>query len=69
MKLPHLLALVAFATITGCSSQGNASAQPPDPNVNLSAQEKIDNIKNDPEIPDGLKQIQIDTLQRQPGAK
>jgi len=29
----------------------------------------MEKIKNDPKIPDGLKQIQMDTLKAQPGAK
>lgn len=66
MKLTYLLPLLVLA---GCASKEDPTAATPDADVKLTTQEKIDKIQNDPKIPEGLKQIQIDTLQRQPGAR
>ena len=69
MKFAHLFLILPFAALAGCSSQGEGASQRPDPNVGLTAEQKIDKIKSDPTIPDGLKRIQTETLQRQAGIK
>jgi len=66
MKSSYLLALCLVAFLAGCSSQGNATAGP---TASLTPEQNMEKIKNDPKIPDGLKQIQMDTLKAQPGAK
>lgn len=62
------LAVLPLVALAGCSAGENA-AGPTDPNVHLSASEKIEKIENDPKIPDGLKKIQTETLRAGPDAK
>ncbi|WP_144241151.1 hypothetical protein [Fimbriimonas ginsengisoli] len=67
MKLTHLLPLCALAGLAGCSSRDSASGMHPTENV--TSRQKIDQIKADPNVPDGLKQIQVDTLSKDPMAR
>ncbi|AIE86063.1 hypothetical protein OP10G_2695 [Fimbriimonas ginsengisoli Gsoil 348] len=39
------------------------------PTENVTSRQKIDQIKADPNVPDGLKQIQVDTLSKDPMAR
>lgn len=57
------LTLIALA---GCS-QSESGPQTPGPTAGMTAQQNLEKIQNDPKIPDGLKKIQTDTLQNQPG--
>lgn len=59
--------LLPFALLAGCSSQPDEAALKADPKVNQTAQQALEKNQSDPNVPDGLKKIQADTLQRQPG--
>jgi len=61
------LLLFALVVLWGCSSQAETSAPPPSPNAGLTPQQNMEKIKSDPNIPEGLKKIQTETLQGQPG--
>ena len=52
--------------LAGCSSQGNRSASPV---ASTTPQQSIEKIRNDPKVPDGLKQIQINSILSQIGVK
>ncbi len=69
MKLAHLIPLFTLVALAGCSSQPADTDQRPTANASLTPQQNLEKIKNDPNIPDGLKKIQTDTLQRQAGIK
>lgn len=64
MKLAPLL---LFTVLAGCSSEAQNASQIPSSDVGLTNEQKIEKIQSDPNIPDGLKQIQTETLRRQPG--
>jgi hypothetical protein len=63
----RLLFLLGVAVLVGCSSPEGDATPRPDPNAGLTKRQKIEKIQNDPNIPDGLKKIQTETLSRQPG--
>lgn len=65
MKLKNLLPLVAL--LAGCSHSDPTVAAAPD--ANISADQKVEQFKNDSTMPEGLKKIKIETLQSQPGTK
>ena len=66
MKTTNFLPLFALVILTGCSSQPTPH---PSPTAHLTPQQDIEKIQNDPSVPDGLKKIQIDTIQRQAGIR
>ena len=66
MKVTYIYFLSLVIFLSGCSSPGNTT---PGPTASLTPEQNMEKIKNDPKIPDGLKQIQMDTLKAQPGAK
>ena len=68
MKITYLFSLCMVTVLIGCSSQGDSAAKI-DPSANSTPDQQIEKIKNDPNIPDGLKKIQTETLQAQPGVK
>jgi hypothetical protein len=63
----RLLLFLCAAVFGGCSSSQDDATPRPDPNAGLTKRQKIEKIQNDPNIPDGLKKIQTETLSRQPG--
>jgi len=66
MKLKSLLPLAVV--LAGCSHAADPKIAAA-PDAGISADQKIEQIKNDSSTPDGLKQIQMETLQHQPGSK
>ena len=68
MKL-STLPFLALITVAGCSAgEGNTSAQP-NADARLTPQQNLQKIEGDSKMPDGLKRIQTETLQRQAGIK
>ncbi|RYG48064.1 hypothetical protein EON79_05595 [bacterium] len=67
MKPSLLLPLFALSLAAGCSSGTDNAA--PGPDAGSTSQQQVEKIKNDPEMPEGLKKIKIDTLESQPGGK
>ncbi len=63
---PTILSLLVLGALGGCSTQPE---QAPSPEAKMTAQQNIDKIQSDSKIPDGLKKIQTETLQHQPGVK
>lgn len=68
MKFTHIFPLFVAVTLAGCSTQANQAATP-GPAAHMTPQQGIDKIQTDPNVPDGLKKIQVDTIQRQAGIK
>ena len=66
MKQSVLAFVLVIGALGGCSSQPQPA---PSPGAKMTAQQNIDQIKSDSKIPDGLKKIQTETLQHQPGVK
>jgi len=66
MKPIRLIPFFIFAVLGGCSPHGDPN---PGPSATLTSQQNLQRIQNDPKIPDGLKQIQTETLQHQAGMK
>ncbi|RYG38057.1 hypothetical protein EON81_04810 [bacterium] len=64
MKITYL-SLLPLALLVGCSSKSDDSGVPSSSNAGLTAEQKVEKIQSDPNIPDGLKQIKADTIQRQ----
>lgn len=65
MKSFYPLTLTITFLLAGCGSHGDDAPVKPGPDSGLSAQQKIDKIQSNANIPDGLKRIQTDTLQHQ----
>ncbi len=66
MKLFAGVLLISSIVLTGCAAQPDPQAGP---TSKLTAKQSAQKIANDPKIPDGLKKIQMNTLQHEPGYK